>query len=83
MGHALGFFHTDRSEDLMFNTIRTCEGAASKRERLQAAIAYSRPIGNVDPDDDPETTVNARSLPTIVLPYAFADASVNTAERSV
>jgi hypothetical protein len=68
MGHALGFFHTDSSEDLMFNTIRTCEGTVSKRERLHAAIAYSRPIGNVDPDDDPVTTVSAQSLRTIVLP---------------
>src|SRR5919106_3419616 len=41
MGHALGFFHTERTEDLMFNTVRTCEGTASKRERLHAAIAYS------------------------------------------
>jgi hypothetical protein len=68
LGHAFGFFHTASSEDLMFNTIRTCEAIASKRERLHAAIAYSRPVGNVDPDDDPETAVSGRSLPTIVLP---------------
>lgn len=68
VGHALGFYHTDRTQDLMFNTLRTCEGAASRNERLHAAIAYSRSIGNVDPDNDPDSTVNARSLPTIVLP---------------
>lgn len=68
IGHALGFFHTSSPDDLMFNTVRVCDGAVSSRERLHAAIAYSRPNGNVDPDTDPQTTVNLRSLPVVVLP---------------
>ncbi|HLG58648.1 MAG TPA: hypothetical protein VI485_25110 [Vicinamibacterales bacterium] len=69
MGHALGFFHTDgNTGDLMFNTIRTCQASVSKRERVHAAIAYSRPVGNVDPDTDPDGSSSVRAQPIIVLP---------------
>ena len=73
MGHALGFFHTSSTDDLMFNTVRVCDGAVSSRERLHAAIAYSRPIGNVDPDSDPQTTVNLQSLPDMARGALIAD----------
>ena len=69
MGHALGFYHTDgNTGDLMFNTIRTCTASVSKRERVHAAIAYSRPVGNVDPDKDPDNAISLRTEPIVVLP---------------
>jgi hypothetical protein len=40
----------------------------SSRERLHAAIAYSRPVGNVDPDTDPLTVVSLQSLQPVVVP---------------
>jgi len=65
MGHAMGFFHTDgNADDLMFNTIRTCQGAMSPRERVAAAIAYSRPVGNRDPDTDPDSASTLRHFPS-------------------
>lgn len=70
LGHALGFFHTDEGSDLMkpsldANTL--CNGRASARERFHAAIAYSRPVGNTDPDNDPATTIQRRDLEPIVI----------------
>lgn len=49
-GHVLGFWHTDQSGDLMRNG-----GAVtpSPRERAHAQIAYRRPVGNTDVDNDP------------------------------
>jgi hypothetical protein len=35
-----------------------CDAPLSARERYHAAIAYARPVGNVDPDTDPAGTVN-------------------------
>jgi hypothetical protein len=58
LGHALGFFHTGDRADLMSGFGNSnCNLQASSRERLHAAIAYSRPVGNIDPDSDPESTV--------------------------
>jgi hypothetical protein len=53
IGHAMGFWHTDSADDVMFGTSATCDLQPSARERAAAAIAYSRPVGNVDPDVDP------------------------------
>lgn len=61
MGHALGFFHTDNVNDLMYGgawSLAQANALPSARELAHAAIAYARPIGNLDPDADPVTTVN-------------------------
>lgn len=53
LGHAMGFYHTDSRSDMMFDTFNSCQGDLSPREKFHAAIAYSRPVGNLDPDSDP------------------------------
>lgn len=57
MGHALGFWHTDHRNDLMYNapagTSNDCDNNPSERERYHAALAYKRQAGNRDPDIDP------------------------------
>lgn len=60
MGHAMGFFHTGEPGDLLLATMPYgvwCNGRPSPRERFHAAIAYSRPVGNLDPDIDPGSTI--------------------------
>jgi hypothetical protein len=52
LGHALGFYHTGERDDVMY-PFAQCDVHPSARERLHAAIAYSRPFGNMDLDDDP------------------------------
>jgi hypothetical protein len=55
VGHALGFFHVNDRGSLMFPFIAgDCpNGALSAAESYHAAIAYSRPRGNTEPDRDP------------------------------
>lgn len=70
LGHTMGFYHTDEPGDLLASTIgRTaaCSGHPSERERLHAAIAYSRQVGNVDPDTDPATTIHRHQMTPIVI----------------
>jgi hypothetical protein len=43
-----------------------CDLQPSAREKYHAAIAYSRPVGNRDPDDDGQTSV-VLSLPHITV----------------
>jgi hypothetical protein len=58
LGHALGFWHTDGRNDVMFPSYQSnCDWQPSARERDHAVIAYSRPVGNVDPDNDPTSMV--------------------------
>jgi hypothetical protein len=57
VGHALGLWHTSGPGDVMYDTFNSCLGALSARERLHAPIAFSRPLGNMDPDTDPIATV--------------------------
>jgi hypothetical protein len=62
VGHTLGFWHTDSKADVMFATLGSCTVTPSDRERAHAPIAYTRAIGNTDPDTDPATKVfRARS----------------------
>jgi hypothetical protein len=62
LGHAFGFFHTKDSADLMSGTGSMCNQQPSVRELYHARIAYSRPVGNVDPDTDPVGTVTLAPL---------------------
>jgi len=58
IGHALGFWHTGSPNDLMWGgTWTNAELTPSARELTAAAVAYSRPLGNVDPDSDPAGAV--------------------------
>jgi hypothetical protein len=55
VGHAMGFFHVPDRNSLMFPFIPgSCPaGVLSAAEAYHAAVAYSRPRGNRDPDRDP------------------------------
>jgi hypothetical protein len=58
LGHAMGFWHTDAPGDVMSATTWVSSNQQpSARERAHAAIAYARPVGNIDPDTDPSGTV--------------------------
>jgi hypothetical protein len=57
-GHAAGFYHTDNVGDVMAASGWACNQQPSARELAAAAIAYARPVGNVDPDSDPTSAVN-------------------------
>jgi hypothetical protein len=68
VGHALGFFHVPDRNSVMYPFLPgDCPaGTLSASEHYHAAIAYSRPRGNVDPDDDPSTT-QAITAPVLVI----------------
>ena len=55
VGHALGFFHVEERNAIMFPFIPgNCpSGRLSAAEAYLSAIAYTRPRGNRDPDIDP------------------------------
>ena len=55
VGHALGFFHVPNDRNVMYPFAPgSCPaGELSPAERYHAAIAYSRPRGNTEPDTDP------------------------------
>jgi hypothetical protein len=58
LGHAMGFYHTDQPTDVMHASDRSCDKPITAREAAAAAVAYRRPVGNVDPDSDSVGTVN-------------------------
>ena len=49
LGHVLGFYHTDAPTDLMFSGGQACDKEPSEREIFHARVAYSQPIGSLDP----------------------------------
>lgn len=49
LGHALGFWHTDSPNDLMYVVSSTCDQQPSEREMFAARVAYSQPLGSLDP----------------------------------
>jgi len=50
LGHALGFYHTDSVSDLMTSLpVNACDQNPSAREQYHGMVAYSRPIGSLDP----------------------------------
>ena len=60
LGHALGFYHTGDSRDVMSGTtwyLSQGDDPPTARELYHAALAYKRPVGNRDPDNDPATAV--------------------------
>ena len=65
VGHMMGFFHSSNQSDLMYPFAVDCRHEITARERHHAAIAYQRPIGNVDQDTDPSSVVNLAPLRAI------------------
>ena len=66
LGHVMGFWHTDSTNDLLSGRgVGGCDANPSARERYHAAIAYTRPVGNRDVDVD-ISTVRLQPLRTIV-----------------
>jgi len=57
VGHALGFWHVSGREYLMapIEDKPCTQPGPTTTEQLHAAIAYSRPSGNLDPDVDPQS----------------------------
>ena len=57
VGHAMGFFHVSDKKSLMypFNESGCRTGSLSAAESFHAAIAYSPPRLNTDPDHDPSS----------------------------
>jgi hypothetical protein len=67
IGHAMGYWHTDAPSDVMSaKTWINNDQLPSARERAHAAIAYARPLGNIDPDTDPSGGVTL--APSRVIP---------------
>ncbi len=62
VGHAMGFFHVSDRSSVMYPTLPgNCPvGEPSANERFHAAVAYSRPRGNTDPDNDPSSGARLR-----------------------
>lgn len=58
LGHAMGFYHTDAPTDVMIASSAACDVPITARELYHAAIAYRRPVGNQEPDNDPASAVN-------------------------
>ena len=57
VGHAMGFWHVDDPRSLMYPYASAdCrKGELSAAETFHVKIAYDRPNGNTDPDEDPST----------------------------
>ena len=57
VGHAMGFFHVSDRNSVMYPYDRgDCRHSElSSAESYHAAVMYSRPRGNTDPDKDPST----------------------------
>jgi hypothetical protein len=72
VGHVLGFFHVPDSRSVMYPYIPgNCPpGDLSASEKFHGALAYSRPRGNTDPDNDPSS---GQRLADSSLPRLFAD----------
>jgi hypothetical protein len=70
VGHAMGFFHVADKNSLMypFDSGGCRAGTLSAAESFHAAIAYSRPRQNTDPDHDPssyKTLAGSREGPLV------------------
>ena len=72
VGHALGFWHVSGREHVMAPIEdRPCtQSSPTATEQFHAAIAYSRPPGNRDPDIDPQS--GAALLADIAAPAVIS-----------
>lgn len=63
VGHAMGFFHVGDRSSVMYPTIPgNCPaGEPSANERFHATVAYARPRGNTEPDNDPSSGAKLRA----------------------
>lgn len=70
VGHALGFFHVSDEKSVMYpRAPGNCPlGELSASESYHAAIAYQRPRGNTEPDNDPAATRSFFSRPVLGPP---------------
>jgi len=60
--HTMGFYHTPNVFIDSFSGNGCPGGGRPDNVKYHAAILYSRPVGNIDPDVDPDTIANATSL---------------------
>jgi hypothetical protein len=62
VGHALGFFHVSDKRSVMYPQVgANCPvGDLSAEEIYHASIAYQRPRGNTEPDNDPSSVPSLR-----------------------
>jgi hypothetical protein len=68
MSHALGFWHIDVPNSLMYYRTNRGAGLPTDLERYHAAIAYTRQPGNADPDNDsPRATPLSVGRPRVIL----------------
>ncbi len=59
----MGFWHTDGPNDVMWGGVWTHPALTpSPRELAAAAGVYSRPVGNLDPDSDPNGAVKLAAI---------------------
>jgi len=70
--HTMGFYHTGApfggGLDFDFQSIGCTGTGRQERTRYHAAVMYSRPRGNIDPDQDPSTFASlvTESMPPVV-----------------
>jgi len=67
LGHALGFWHIDVPNSLMYFQANRGPGLPTDLEKYHAAIAYSRSAGNRDPDIDALTAAPLSTGTRIVI----------------
>jgi hypothetical protein len=46
----------------------SCDAPVSARDHAAAAIAYARPVGNTDPDNDPSSSVALSPRRAAIVP---------------
>jgi hypothetical protein len=64
----MGFWHV-RERPHRLSVPDICNLVPTDKERFHAALAYSRPVGNMDPDRDPSFALSATAegrAPTVV-----------------
>jgi hypothetical protein len=67
MGHALGFWHIDVPNSLMYFQTNKGAGLPTDLEKYHAAIAYQRAAGNRDPDIDASTAAPLSVRPPLII----------------
>lgn len=63
LGHSMGLWHTGQSVDLMSGLgVSECDRNMTARELQYLDYLYRRPVGNMDPDNDPSTAPMLRAV---------------------